>query len=271
MRGAFLLFRLSLKRVWPLLAATGLLLAGFQVLRVVIATSIYNGGGFEEIATMLPPFMRTILGPSLAGVLSFNGIVCGAYFDLGVEIALLALSVALATLPASEIETGFADLILARPIRRHWLITRAIAMVIFSISLMLLMLMAGIWAGLILFAPPHVPWPPSRQTGALALNLGMLLLAWSGVAMALGAACRRSVAAAVTSLLAFAALLLDVTQRLWTPLEPLAWLSPFRYFNAFELVMGDPLPMENLLVLGAIAMTGFTVAYYLISQRYISR
>ena len=77
MKGAFLLFRLSLKRVRLLLAATGLLLAGFQVLRVVIATSIYNGGGFEEIATMLPPFVRTILGPAMAGVLSFNGIVWG--------------------------------------------------------------------------------------------------------------------------------------------------------------------------------------------------
>ena len=35
MRGAFLLFRLSLKRVRLLLCATGLLLAGFQALRVV--------------------------------------------------------------------------------------------------------------------------------------------------------------------------------------------------------------------------------------------
>ena len=271
MKGAFLLFRLSLKRVRWLLVAAGVLLAGFQVLRVVIATSIYKSGGFEEIGTMLPPFVRQILGPAVAGVLSFNGIVCVAYFDLGVELALLALGVALATVPASEIESGFADLILARPLRRHWLITRAIALVSFSLLLMLLMLTAGIYAGLMLFAHPHVPGQPASQTGALALNLGMLLLCWSGVAMAFGAACRRSVAAAVTSLLAFAALLLDVTQRLWAPLEPIAWLSPFRYFNAFELVMGDPLPMENLLVLGAIAMTGFTLSYFSISQRDISR
>jgi beta-exotoxin I transport system permease protein len=271
MKGAFLLFRLSLKRIRLLLAATGLLLAGFQVLRVVIATSIYNGGGFEEIAEMLPPFVRTILGPALAGVLSFNGIVCGAYFDLGVELALLGLSVAVATLPASEIETGFADLILARPLPRHWLITRAIALVLFSILLMLLMLTGGIWAGLALFGPPHVPWPPVRQIGALALNLGMLLLCWSGVAMAFGAAYRRGVAASVTSLLAFAALLLDFAQRLWTPIQPIAWLSPFRYFNAFELVMGSPLPVEDILVLWAIAMTGFTLAYFIISQRDISR
>ena len=247
------------------------MLAGFQVLRVLIATSLHNGGGFEQLAALLPPFVRAILGPSLASVLSFNGIVCGGYFDLGVVIALLALAIALATVPASEIETGFADLILARPMPRHWLITRTIALVLFAIVLMLLMIMAGTWPGLALFAPPDVPWPPARQTGSLALNLGLLLLCWSGVAMALGAACRRSVAGAATSLLAFAALLLDYAQRLWPPLEPIAWLSPFRYFNPFELVMGDPLPVENLLVLGAIALTGFTLAYLIISQRDISR
>ena len=40
MSGPFLLFRLSLKRVWTLLCATGLLLAAFQVLRVLIAASV---------------------------------------------------------------------------------------------------------------------------------------------------------------------------------------------------------------------------------------
>ena len=198
MSGAFLLFRLSLKRVWMLLCATGLLLAAFQVLRVLIAASVHNAGEFEQIAALLPPFVRAILGPSLTSVMSFNGIVCGGYFDLGIVIALLALTIALATLPASEIETGFADLILARPMPRHWLITRTIALVLFSILLMLLMIMAGTWAGLALFAPPDVPWPPARQTGSLALNLGMLLLCWSGVAMAFGAACRRGVAGAAT-------------------------------------------------------------------------
>jgi ABC-2 type transport system permease protein len=214
--------------------------------------------------------VRTILGPSLTSVLSFNGIVCGGYFDLGIVLALVVLTIALATLPASEIETGFADLILARPIRRHWLITRTIALVLFSI-LLLFMTMAGTWAGLALFAPPDAPGPPARQTAALALNLGMLLLSWSGVAMAFGAACRRAVAGPATFLIAFAALLLDYAQKLWPPLERIGWLSPFRYFTPFELVMGDPLPVENLLVLWAIAMTGFTVAYFIILQRDISR
>jgi len=215
--------------------------------------------------------VRDILGPSLPSIMTFNGLVCGVYFDTGFIIALLALAITLATLPASEIETGFADLILARPMSRHWLITRTIALVLFSILLMLLMIMAGTWAGLALFAPADAPWPTARQTAPLALTLGLLAASWSGVAMALGAAYRRGAASGTTALLAFAALLLDWAHRLWAPLDRIAWLSPFYYFNPYELVAGGPLPVENLLVLGAMAMTGYTVAYYLISQRDISR
>ena len=87
MRGAFLLFRLSLKRAWLLLCATGLLLGGFQALRVRIAASVHSDGQFEQIAALLPSSVRTILGPSLASVMTFNGIVCGGYFDTGYLIA----------------------------------------------------------------------------------------------------------------------------------------------------------------------------------------
>ena len=88
--------------------------------------------------------------------------------------------------------------------------------------------------------------------------------------MAFGAACRPGVARPAASLLAFAALLLDYAQKLWPPLERIGWLSPFRYFIPFDLVMGNPLPVENVLVLWATAMTGFTMAYVLFTQRDIS-
>jgi ABC-2 type transport system permease protein len=271
MRGAFLLFRLSLKRAWPLLCATGLLLATVQALRVRIAAQVHMDGQFEQITSLLPPAIRAILGPALTSVMSFNGIVCGVYFDTGFMLALLALTIALATLPASEIECGFADLILARPMPRHWLITRTIALVLTSILLMLLMIMAGTWAGLAMFAPPDVAWPRARVTGSMVLYLALLLLCWGSIAMALGTACRRGVARATTSLLAFGALLLDWAHRLWPALDCVAWLSPFYYFDPYELVAGSSLPMENLLVLGAMAMTGFTVAYLIMAQRDISR
>ena len=200
----FLLFRLSFKRVWKLLFATGFLLAGFQVLRVHIAASVHQAGDFEEIAALLPPAVRAILGPSLTSVMSFNGIVCGGYFDLGNVLALVGLSIALATLPASEIETGFADLMLSRPIPRHWLITRDDRPRGLSRSC------SCSWRSWRAPGPawpcsllPDNPGPPAHQIAALASNLGMLLLCWGGVAMAFGAGCRRGAAAAITSLLAF--------------------------------------------------------------------
>jgi len=270
MTGPALLLSLSLKRARTLLIATGLLLAAFQVLLVLIAGSIERTGDFEQLASLLPPFVRALLGPAVASVMSFSGVVCLGYFDLAIVAALLALIIALATLPASEVETGFADLILARPLRRHWIITRSIALVLLAILMMLALMVAGTWAGLAMLAPKNAQWPPPRMIGSLALNLGLLMLCWSGIAMAFGAACRRSVASATTGLLALTAMLLDLTGRMWPPAERFAWLSPFRYFIPFDLVMGTALPVENILVLWAIAMSGFTVAYFLFSQRDIS-
>ena len=270
MTGPLLLLSLSLRRARTLLLATGLLLAAFQVLLVLIAGSIHRAGEFEQLASMLPPFARALLGPSLASVMSFSGIVCLGYFDLGIVIALLALTIALATVPASEVETGFADLILARPLPRHWLITRTIALLVVAISMMLALMLAGTCAGLAMLAPENVTWPSARMLASLALNLGLLMLCWGGVAMAFAAACRRTVASAITGLLALAALLLDLTGRLWPPADNFAWLSPFRYFIPFDIVMGTELPIENMLILWAVAMTGFILAYFRFSQRDIS-
>lgn len=270
MTGALLLLQLSLKRARTLLVATGLLLAAFQVLMVLIAGALHSSGDFEQLTSLMPPIVRSLLGPALTSVMSFGGIVCAGYFELGIVIALLALTIALATLPASEVETGFADLILARPLARHWIITRTGALVSLSISAMLMVMMAGTWAGLAMYAPPNAPWPSLRIVGSLALNLGLLLWCWGGVATAFGAACRRSVAGATTGLLALAAFILDYAGRLWPPAEKFAWLSPFRYFIPFDLVMGSPLPVENLVVLWALAMTGFVVAYLVFSQRDIA-
>src|SRR5216117_3565571 len=171
MTAALLLLGLSLKRARTLLLATGLLLGAFQVLLVLIARSIHRAGEFEQIASLLPPFARALLGPSLASVMSFSGVVCLGYFDLAIVIALLALTIALATVPASEVETGFADLILARPLRRHWLITRTIALLLLAIVMLLAVMLAGTWGGLMMLAPAKVRWPSPRMLGSLALNL----------------------------------------------------------------------------------------------------
>ncbi|MCU1337668.1 MAG: type transporter [Bryobacterales bacterium] len=271
MRSAALLLAYSLKRVRALTITTGLLLAALQLVLIFVAGSIQSSGGFDQLSALLPPFARQLLGPSAATFMSFSGIVCLGYFDLAVMIALIALAVTLATTPASEVEIGFMDLILARPLARHWIITRTIVLTALVSAALLALMVGGTWAGLQMFAPAGVPWPSARLVNSLAINVGMLTLCWGGVAMAIGAASsRRSVAGGATGLLALATYLLDYVARLWQPAEKVAWLSPFRYYNPFDLIIGNPLPIKNLVVLGAIAVAGFAAAYVLFARRDIS-
>lgn len=272
MSGPFLLLIHSLKRVRTLVLTMGVLLAGFQLILIVVARSIHSSGGFQQLSALLPPFARELLGPSLTSLMSFAGIVCVGYFHLSVMGSLIALSIALATIPAAEIETGFIDLILARPLARHWIVTRTIIAMVLSTAVVLAMMLGGTWAGLETLAPKTVKWPSVTLVLSLAINLGLLMLCWSGVAMAIGSASRRrSVAGAFAGLLALAAFLLDYVGRLWKPAESVAWLSPFRYYSPFELVMGRPLPGKHLVILGAIAVSGFVAAYVLFARRDISR
>jgi ABC-2 type transport system permease protein len=185
--------------------------------------------------------------------------------------ALIAMIVTLATTPAAEVETGFIDLILSRPLARHWIVTRTVALVILTTTFLLALMIAGTWIGLETLGPKDAEWPSTKLIGSLAVNLALLMLCWGGVALAIGAvARRRSVAGALAGLLALATFLLDYVGRLWKPAESVEWLSPFNYFSPFDLVMGTPLPMKNLVALAGIAVAGFAAAYVLFARRDIS-
>jgi len=271
MKGPWTLLIHSLKRVRTLTLAMGALLAGFQVMLVIVARSIQRTNAFEQMANLIPPFARELMGPSLASFLSFGGVVCLGYFHLAVMASLTALSIALATIPTSEIETGFIDLILSRPLARHWIITRAIAVVILCTALLLVMMLLGTWTGLATLAPSNAVWPKPRLVLSLAANLWLLILGWAGIAMAIGSASRRrGVAGAFAGFLALATFLMDYVARVWRPAESVGWLSPFRYYSPFDLLLGRALPPRNLFVLAGIALIGFTLAHIIFMRRDIS-
>ncbi|HLG17440.1 MAG TPA: hypothetical protein VJH03_23555 [Blastocatellia bacterium] len=271
MKGPLILLAHSLKRVRTLVIAMGVVLAVFQVFLIVVARSIHRSGSFEQMGELMPAFVRELVGPSFTSLMSFGGIVSLGYFHLAVMGSLVGLSIALGTMPTSEIETGFMDLILSRPLARHWIITRSIIVMACSAAAVLVAMMMGTWLGLEGLAPEDAAWPKSELIGSLAINLAVLMLCWNGVAMAIGSASRRrSVAGGIAGLLALAMFLLDYVARAWEPAERVAWLSPFRYYSPFDLLMGKALPARNLVVLAAIAVAGFMLAYAFFSRRDIS-
>lgn len=271
MRSLRFLLTYSLRRVRTLVIAMGALLAAFQLILIVVARSIQGSNAFSNLEALMPPFARELLGPSLISMMSFQGIVCLGYFHLSVMGALTALSISLATIPSSEVECGFIDVILARPLARHWVITRTVLVVTIAAAVLLGLMVTATWAGLHMLAPRDVQWPSTRLIFSLACNLGLLILCWGGIALAIGSgARRRSAAGGLAGLLALATFLLDYVARLWHPAESVAWLSPFRYYSPFELLQGNPLPIRNLLILAAVAAAGCATAYLVFARRDIT-
>src|SRR5438105_4718816 len=173
MKAPLTLLVYSFKRVRALVVAMAVLLAGFQILLIVVAGSIESSGSFEQLAALMPPFVRQILGSSFISLMSFSGIVSVGYFHLSVMGSLVGLSIALGTMPTSEIETGFMDLILSRPVARHSIITRSIIVVMICTLALLVMMMIGTWAGLSALAPAGVAWPRPGLVRSLVISLGL--------------------------------------------------------------------------------------------------
>jgi ABC-2 type transport system permease protein len=262
----------SLQRVRTLVLVIGLLLALLQGVLVLVASSIENSGQFAQLAELFPPFLRALMGPAMTAFLSFGGIVSLGYFEPAVIFAIVGLAIALGTRIALEVESGFIDLLLARPVPRHRMVTRAILVAILSLGVVVALMLSGTWIGLSTLAPDGAEMPSRSMILKLAANLGLLGLAWAGISLAIASASRRrGVAGGIAGVLALVTFLLDYIARLWEPAKPYAWLSPFTYFSPLDMVTGGELPVRHVVVLAGIALAGFATSYALFLRRDISR
>lgn len=268
MRGALALAAHSFRRMRGLIVGMSLIFGGFQVLSSLIASTFQESQLFSRIATIVPPYVRQALGSSFLTMMSFTGIVVLGYVHFAVMGSLVALAVAIGTEPASEIERGFSDLLMARPVPRASAITRSVLLLLAAATLTNLAMLAGTWIGLTLFAQRGAPWPPARLLLSLGASLWMLMWCWGGVAMAFGAgARRRSVAGGAVGFLAVTLFLADVAARVWERGRSLGPLSPFHYFNPIEVASGRPLNLAHMAVLGAVGAAGIATAYAIYRHR----
>ena len=270
MSGFIALLLNSLRRVRFLTITMGVLLAGFQILLTLVAGSIESSGGFSDFSNLIPDFMRQLMGPAFVSLMSFSGIVTVGYFHVAVMGSLMGLTIAIATEPAAEIEKGFMDLILSRPLARPWVIFRSITLLAICSIFVLLMMTLGTGVGMKYLAPSGAIGPSAHLIRSLTINLMMLMFCWGGITLAISSVSRRrGVAGALAGLLALTTFLLDYVARAWEPAESVAWLSPFRYYSPLDLVTGSAISVKNLLVLGGVALVGAAFAFASFSRRDI--
>jgi ABC-type transport system involved in multi-copper enzyme maturation permease subunit len=268
MKACVALLHHSARRVRSLVLATAGLLALFQILFTLAAESLQEFNAYDRLAALVPDVFRQLLGPSVITIMSFKGIACLGYFHVAIVAVLVGLAIAIATEPAIEAESRFLDLILAHPVARHWVITRSIALLTGSIAVVVAAMMLGNRVGLYWLAPGDVGQEAFSIVPELSLNLAVLLLCWGAIALAAASiARRRSVAGAVTGLLAMVCYLADVISQVWKPLKPMARFSPFHYYNSLNLIMGSGDATRDIVILACVAACCFLLAYLLFSRR----
>jgi ABC-type transport system involved in multi-copper enzyme maturation permease subunit len=240
----------------------------FQVLLVRVAETLQESAGFGGLAAFVPPFVRQMAGEALFTFMSFPGIVCLGYFHPMIIAALCAMVIAAATEPAAEIETRFLDAVLVRPVSRPAIIVRSVVVLSLLPAVVVLAMIAGTAAGLHVLAPPGAQIPGARLIASLAVNLWALLVCVGGWALAVAAASRRrSVAGTIAGIATLVLFLIDYLARAWKPADHVAWLSPFHYFRAMELLLGRPLALSNLAVLLVSGTAGMVVAWLAFARR----
>jgi ABC-2 type transport system permease protein len=262
------LMRRSLARVAGILAGLMALLVGLQVLVVLVAASQERAQSFDLIAQLAPSFVQRQFGSMFPALLSFGGLVTFGYFHPVVLLTVALFAAFIGTELAADVEGGHVDLLLSRPLARHWLVTRSTLLVLAVPVVLVVLMMASTRLALGAFAPEAARWPSFRAIGAMAAHLvaiawcfGALGLAWAAPAS------RRMSAMGPVAVLAVALFLLDFLANAWRPAAPLAVISPFHYYQGITVLTGAANTGRDLLVLASAAAVAAATAYWSFAAR----
>jgi ABC-type transport system involved in multi-copper enzyme maturation permease subunit len=240
-------------------------LIALQLAIIAAAVGFTSDGRYEQLAQIVPAFAKNLLGPALT---SFRGTVLFFYVDPLIVMLLVVFAIYLASEPAGEVESNLVDLILARPVPRHRVVSRSFLVMAIGTMLMGAAMMTTTWTGLWWMAPPDAEWPASRTV--LSLSAHMTLIAWCFGCTALAAsgwARRRGAVVGAVGLVAIVMYLVELLESIWAPARELARFSPFHYYGATGILAGTAPEAKNLAVLGATALAFTALAYWRYQRR----
>jgi ABC-2 type transport system permease protein len=259
------LVRRSFGRVAVLFGALIGILVAFQAALIAIAASFEGRMDFERLVALAPPAVRGMMGPALS---SFAGMATLGFFEPLPVMIVVQFAIYLATEPAGEIESGLVDLILARPLPRHRLITRSLVVMSLAICVLSLAMAATTGIALLTLAPAGARWPERSTIVTLMAHLAAVGWCFGGVGLASAAwSRRRGAAQALVSVAAVTLYLLDVVAEAWPRVRGLGRLTPFHYFHGAAILTGTADVAGDLSVLLAIGLAATGLAYWQFHRR----
>jgi len=265
MSSIIVLVRHSLRRRRAVLSAIVAILLLFQFLLIGVGRALHNSGMFAQIGNFLPDFMQGFVS---VGAMSFRGMVSFGYSHPVVEIFLIAMAIAVASETATEIETKFVDVLMARPLRRTAAVNRSVIVLLLCTISAIGSMMIGTFLGVHFLTPAGADPPSPRLIATMAMNLACLVLAWGAIALVVASAAKRqSTVTAICGLLAFSMFIIDYVGRIWKKLDTVARLSPFHYYSPFQLLAGAALVWSDVFLLLALFVAGAIAANVIYARR----
>jgi hypothetical protein len=259
------LIRRTLGRSVIVLSSVALLLITFQIAIVATAASFEDGQSFERLAGLAPAFMQQLLGGTL---LSFGGLVSFGFYEPLIVIVVVQIGIYLATEPAGDVESGLVDLLLARPMPRHRLVTRSLLVMSGAAVALPLVMALSLWASLRWLAPDGAVWPKVQTVAQLMAH--MAAVTWCFGAFGLAAASfarRRGAAQSAVGVGAVALYFLDFVGDAWSRAAWAAPFSPFHNFHGSRILAGSANSTRDLVVLATLGSVAVAVAYWKFQRR----
>ncbi len=241
---------------------------GFQLIIVGQAAEIERTQSFSRLADLLPAFLQRGLGSRAMLMATLRGTVAFGYFH-PVVCALVAIVAAyVATEPAHEVESGLVDLELARSVPRHRLMTRSLLLALVAIVGATALMFAGTTVGAAVFGVARAELPSAGVRLGLLAHLGAVAACFGGLGLWLASLSRRWTTAFTTAALAvIVTYLVDFLAIGWPPMRNVAWASPFHYYPAVSIVVGDAPAWRNLVILWSAAAVFAAAGYWQFERR----
>jgi ABC-2 type transport system permease protein len=262
------LLRRSLSRVRGVTLGVAALLVGFQLLVVVVASEQEDAQSFELMMRLAPSFLQRQLGPAMPLLMSFQGFVTFGYFHPVVVLTVALVAALIASELAGDVEAGYVDLLLSRPMARHWLVTRSLLLTAVLPGALAVVMMATTWIALAAFAPSGARWPSAITVASLAARLVGIAWCFGALALALGGFVRRRAGAlAPTAITAVSLYLIELLAGAWRPIRRAGSLSPFHYYQGTAVLTGSADLVADLTTLLAMTLPLVALAYWQFSRR----
>jgi ABC-2 type transport system permease protein len=240
-------------------------LAGFQFALMAAAVSLEEGGDFQRLLEAVPAFVREAIGPALG---SFAGMAVLAYFEPAILLGLTFFAAYVASEPAGDVETGIVDLVLARPLGRHRLMTRSLIVAVGLTLAMVAVLGSTNWLALTLMAPAGALWPEPRIIGLMMVHVAALMSCFGGLSLAVAAFSeRRASAVGVMAMAIVVSYMIHAIEEFSTRLDGIGWFSPFHYFQGTAVLDGTVPTARNMTVLLGVGTVAVVTAYVRFSRR----